>query len=82
MARFRLTDEELEELYKASQPVPYLIFGGLEPASPRDNALRVWRKVAERVGCDPESIDCANTGDDHDFEATPLSEKGANHVHR
>lgn len=73
MQTYRMTDPELNELMEASKPVPYMVFGGIEPRSPRDNAMDVWRKVAARVGCDVDSIDSAGTGDDHDFKARPLA---------
>jgi hypothetical protein len=69
MADYRMTDEELEELKKASRPVPYLIMGGMPPPSPRENAMRVWRKIAQRVGCVVDTI-APRGGDPHDFSAT------------
>lgn len=75
MQTYRLTDEELNELLEASKPAPYMVFGGVEPRSPRQKAMDVWRKVATRVGCDVGSIESAGTGDDHDFKAQPKGEK-------
>ena len=71
MKTYRLTDEELDALKEALKPVPCLIVGGIPPASPCDKAMAVWRNVASRVGCDVNSIAPANTGDEHDFLATP-----------
>lgn len=69
--RYRMTDEEIAELKEACRPVPYMVFGGMEPRSPRDNAMDVWNKVSARVGCKCDTIAPANTGDDRDFEAEP-----------
>lgn len=71
MTKYRLTDEELNELMEASKPVPYMVFGDIEPRSPREKAMDLWRKVAARVGCDLDSIGSAHTSDLHDFEAQP-----------
>ena len=73
MKTYRMTDDELNMLMNASKPVPYLVFGGIEPRSPRDNAMDVWRTVAARVGCDVDSIEPAETGDNHEFNARPLA---------
>ena len=73
MQNYKLTDEELAELMEASKPVPYMVFGGIEPRSPRDNVMDVWRKVAARVNCEVDSIENAGTGDNHDFTAKPLT---------
>lgn len=56
MKRYQLTDQEFEELMDASKPVPYLVFGGVPPDSPREKAERIWRRIAQRVGCKWESI--------------------------
>ena len=69
MTTYRLTDEEMTRLFEASKPVPYMVVGGIAPRSPRDNAMDVWRSVADRVGCDVDSIEPGGTGDDHDFKA-------------
>lgn len=72
MNTYRLTDEELKELLEASKPVPYMVIGGREPRSPRENVMDVWKKIAKDKGCDVDSIDSAGTGDQHDFKANPL----------
>lgn len=72
MSQYRLTDEELNELIAATQPVPYLVIGGFAPESPTEKSMRIWTRVAKRVGCQVETIDAADTGDQHDFIAEPL----------
>jgi len=71
MKTYRLTNEELESLLDASKPVPYMIFGGQPPPSAREHAVRLWRHVADRVGCKLDTITSAGTGDMHDFSAEP-----------
>lgn len=71
MKQYRLTDSELNEIMEASQPVRYMVIGGYEPESPRERAMRVWNKIAEKYNIDVDSIDDAGTGDSHDFKAEP-----------
>jgi hypothetical protein len=71
MTTYRMTDAERKALLDASKPVPYMVIGGVPPSSPYDNAMRVWREIANRVGCEVDSIEPASTGDDHDFKAVP-----------
>lgn len=57
--KFSLTDEEYAEILAASQPVPYLVMGGVEPISPYERAMVIWRRIAEREGVDVDSIKAA-----------------------
>ena len=47
---FELTKDQLSELVEACKPVPYMIFGGREPASPQENANRAWEKIGSELG--------------------------------
>jgi hypothetical protein len=47
---FEMTEDDLKELLEASKPVPYMVFGGVEPQSPRENAHAVWRVLGDRIG--------------------------------
>ena len=69
--RYRLTDAELEQVLNASKPVVYKVFGGHPPASPQENANRVWKELAAKHGFVWDSCEDAGTGDPHDFTATP-----------
>ncbi len=75
MKTYRLTKEELAALKRACMPVPYMIIGGVPPESPRTKAMRVWGKVAARVGCVAATIEPGNDGDEHNFNAEPLDGK-------
>lgn len=68
---YTLQEDEFVELVEASKPVPYLIAGGMSPPSQYDNAMRVWGKVAARVGCKLQTI--APGTSDRTFYAEPLS---------
>ena len=71
--RYRLTDEEYERILKASKPRMKVLGGRHKPPPPRETVLDEWRKVAERVGCDPETIRPVSFRSMRDFEATPIT---------
>jgi len=47
---FELSDEDYAYLIAACQPVPYMIIGGVEPASPQENANTAWRRIGSQKG--------------------------------
>ncbi len=47
---FELTQEQYDELMVASQPVPYIIAGGLEPTSQQESANRAWERLGKELG--------------------------------
>lgn len=55
--QYEMTAEDLERLLEASRPVPYMVFGGVEPPSPYEAAMAVWRRLGERMGFDPMSVE-------------------------
>ena len=54
---FEMTEDDLKKLLDASKPVPYMVFGGVEPLSPRENACAFWRNLGERMGFDWETAE-------------------------
>lgn len=53
---FEMTEEDLAKILDASKRVPYMVFGGMEPISPQENANRAWRELGERMGFDFMSV--------------------------
>ena len=53
---FKLTDEQLKKLLKACSPVPYMVFGGIEPTSPQENANRAWQSLGKELGFDYNTV--------------------------
>jgi len=47
---FELTLEQLDKLRAASRPVPYMIFGGMAPRSPQENANDAWAALGRELG--------------------------------
>lgn len=61
MNTYQLTDDEYNELLEASKPVPYMVFNGTVPEGPVEKSERIWRRIAERVGCDWRTIGAGPT---------------------
>jgi len=47
---FQLTADELKRLLDACRPVPYMVFGGMVPRSPQENANDAWKRLAAQKG--------------------------------
>ena len=67
---FEMTEDDLRILLEASKPVPYIVFGGVEPRSPRENAHDAWRALGERMGFDWETV-MPSSGGQSFFSAVP-----------
>ena len=50
MKEFEMTKEQRARILNASRPVPYMVFGGIEPRSPQENANDAWREPGRRAG--------------------------------
>jgi hypothetical protein len=72
MKEYTLTEEELQELFDAAKPVPYMIIGGNPPPSSYNRSLSVWKRVAERVNCDVNTIQGSDPKNPHLFKAKSL----------
>lgn len=53
---FTITEEEMQMVLDASKPVPYMVLGGMEPSSPRENANRAWQAIGRTYGVEWDSI--------------------------
>lgn len=49
---YEMTEADLAELLRACQPVPYMVFGGIAPRSPQENANAAWCALGEKMGFD------------------------------
>ena len=61
MRVFEMSEEDLEVLKKASEPVPYMVFGGREPSSPQENANRAWKNLGDKLGFDHMTVKPGNS---------------------
>lgn len=68
---FEMTQEQLNRLLEASKPVPYMVFGGVEPRSPQEYVNNVWGNLAEEMGFDQWSVRPVTGKDQRFFSAFP-----------
>ena len=47
---FEMTQEQYDKILEACRPVPYMVFGGMEPRSPQQNANDAWKALGEEMG--------------------------------
>ena len=47
---YEMSDEQLDTLLNACQPVPYLVVGGMEPRSPHEKANTAWAALGRELG--------------------------------
>lgn len=53
---FELTQEQYNRLIEACRPVPYLVFGGIAPRSPQENANAAWCSLGREMGFDGMTV--------------------------
>ena len=59
---YEMTEEDLGEILTACKPVPYMVFGGIGPSSPQENANRAWKRLGKKMGFDSMSVKPSNKG--------------------
>ena len=60
---YEMTKAQYYAILAASQPVPYLVAGGIEPATPQENAHRAWQALGKELGFDWETVRPSECGD-------------------
>ncbi|MFZ7120716.1 MAG: hypothetical protein ACOWWH_07175 [Eubacteriaceae bacterium] len=53
---YEMTEEQHQKLLSACKPVPYMIFDGVEPTSPQENANRAWQSLGDEMGFEYMSV--------------------------
>lgn len=53
---YELTDDEYAAILEASRPVPYIVFGGVEPISPQQRANTAWQALGNARGFDWRTV--------------------------
>jgi hypothetical protein len=71
---FEMSEEQLASLLKACRPVPYMVFGGIPPSSPRENANRAWASLGREMGFDYMSVQPVAGRDQRFFTAEATEE--------
>lgn len=67
---YEMSDEDYQQILTASRPVRYMIVGGVEPASPQENANRAWQSLGARLGFDWLTVQRGR--DERHFMAVPV----------
>jgi hypothetical protein len=71
---FEMTEADLEKLYEAAKPVPYLIIGGIGPRSPQERANDAWAELGRRLGFDHMTAEPIPGKGDRFFRAVAVKE--------
>ena len=51
-----MTEAQLKALLDACKPVPYMVFGGVPPRSPQENANSAWAALGRTLGFKPMTV--------------------------
>jgi len=67
---YEMTDAQFDKLINACRPVPYMVFGGVPPRSPQQNANDAWMELGRELGFDWTTVQGSPRGDRF-FTAVP-----------
>lgn len=77
--QFEMTQEDLDRILDACKPVPYMVFGGMPPRSPQENANAAWAELGSRLGFEHMTVQPSSKGDRFfTAEPSPAPEKFMN----
>lgn len=68
---YEMTQEQLDKLLNASKPVPYIVAGGVPPATPQQNANRAWEALGAEMGFDWKTVEPIPGRNERFFRAVP-----------
>lgn len=68
---YEMTEAQLAKLLEACKSVPYMVFGGMEPRSPQQNANDAWASLGGEMGFKWDTVEPTNRGNRF-FRAEPL----------
>lgn len=68
---YEMSEEQHKVLLDACKPVPYMVFGGMEPTSPQENANRAWQRLGEEMGFDSRTVEPVSGKGSRFFTAVP-----------
>lgn len=69
---FEMTEEQRDRILAASQPVRYMVIGGVPPRSPQENANAAWQAVAFELGFKWDTVQPVPGKPDRFIMAEPL----------
>ena len=60
---FEMTQDDLDKILDACKPVPYMVFGGIPPRSPQENANNAWLQLGAKMGFHHMTVQPNGKGD-------------------
>lgn len=70
---YEMNEDQLAKIQEASQPVPYLVFGGRPPRSPQENANAAWARLGQEMGFEPMTVQPMTGKGERFFTAEPTA---------
>lgn len=70
--KFTMSDEQYTKLLDACKPVPYMVFGGMAPRSPQENANDAWERLGKQMGFDYMTVE-PDGSNPKSFTAEPIA---------
>ena len=67
--QFELSDDQFDTLVEECKPVRYMVFGGMPPSSPQENANRAWCALGREMGFDGMTVEPVPGSGDKVFTA-------------
>ena len=74
--RFKLSEEDLEAYFEATQELPCILLYGHEPPSRQSRVNNMWRIFGTKYGFIWDSVEAADGYDREYFMATPTRTEG------
>ena len=68
---YEMTQDDLDSLLKAMQPVPMIMLHIANPPSQQENANRAWESLGKKMGFDSMTVSPLRSKGDRFFTATP-----------
>ena len=68
---YEMTQADLDKILDACKPVPYMVFGGMPPRSPQENANDAWAELGRRMGFDHMTVRGVDGKGNRFFSAVP-----------
>lgn len=53
---YEMSEEDEKDLLKACKPVLYMVFGGIPPHTPQENANTAWKTLGRKLGFDGMTV--------------------------
>jgi len=69
---YEMTEEDLNNMYEACNPVPVMMIGGTTPSSPQENANDAWAALGDKMGFDSMTVQPNSRKGVRFFSAVPF----------